>query len=105
KRSHFMVQRSVHADDSPVVRSRCMRLIGACLVLTWSSLWRLFLAFLMISLYVLGMWAGITSEAVTAYAASHQQVQPLQKSPPPRRGNPNYASNISPCPSLTGTPK
>ena len=65
-----MVRTNIHADDSPTVRSRRMRLMGACLALAWSSLWRLFLAFLMISLYVLGIWAGITSQAATAYAAS-----------------------------------
>ena len=100
-----MVQTNAHPDDSFTVRSRCGRLVGACLVLTWSSLWCLFIAFLMMALYVLGMWAGLTSQAVTVSAASHQQIQAWQKSLPVRRATAAYASNISPCPSLTGTPK
>ena len=45
--------------DVPLVRPRSVRLVDVRRFFTWSILWRLFMAFLMCSLYVLGTWSGI----------------------------------------------
>src|SRR5258708_24367103 len=63
--------------DVPVVRPRSVRLVDIRRLFTWSILWRLFMAFLMCSLYVLGAWSGITKPAyaatLTHQAFSHNQ--------------------------------
>jgi RHS repeat-associated protein len=89
--------------DVPVVHPRSVRLVDVRRLFTWSILWRLFIAFLMCSLYVLGAWSTLTSRAPATYAASQQQAQPLS-SKSPRLGT-HAAASISACPALTGTPK
>ncbi len=87
-----------------IVRPRSVRLVDVRRLFTWSILWRLFMAFLMCSLYVLGAWSTLTSRAPVAYAASQHQAQPLS-SKSPRLGTRLAATSISACPALTGTPK
>ncbi len=89
--------------DVLVVRPRNVRLVDVRRLFTWSILWRLFIAFLMCSLYVLGAWSTLISRAPATYAASQQQAQPLA-SKSPRLGT-RAAASISACPALTGTPK
>ncbi len=90
--------------DTLIVRPRSVRLVDVRRLFTWSILWRLFMAFLMCSLYVLGAWSTLTSRAPVAYAASQHQAQPLS-SKSPRLGTRLAATSISACPALTGTPK
>ncbi|MGZ3645050.1 MAG: hypothetical protein ACXVCM_14515 [Ktedonobacteraceae bacterium] len=79
---------------------RCYRAVTLVLSrLTWSRFWRLSLASMMALLYVLGIWSGLLAQAQLAFASSHQTLTSLA----PHRET--YASNISACPSLTGTLK
>lgn len=78
--------------------------------LRFSHLWRMCIIALMLLTYVAGMWAAMVSPAV-AYAATVSRqhasfVASLPNPRAPRRGTQTaaYASSISPCPALTGTP-
>src|SRR5258708_2242455 len=68
---HSMAQSHSSNRDVPVVRPRSVRLVDVRRLFTWSILWRLFMAFLMCSLYVLGSWSGIIKPAYAA-ALTHQ---------------------------------
>ncbi|MGB8343537.1 MAG: RHS repeat-associated core domain-containing protein [Ktedonobacteraceae bacterium] len=75
---------------------------------TWSTLWRLVMSFLMMTTFVVGMWAGIASQAAVAYAMSQQEAQFFHHTPPvsaaPRRASRVHPASIAACPALTGTP-
>lgn len=96
------------AENIPYhMRPRFHHLAARRLHLSFSHLWRVFIVALMLLTYVAGLWAGMISPAV-AYAATfkHQQSAVVQSSPKaPQRGTRPASSSISPCPSLTGTPK
>ena len=59
-----------HADSHPpVVRPGQFRRPRIRIHFTFAHLWRLFIASLMVSLYVIGTWSGLLAQA-HAYAAS-----------------------------------
>src|SRR5258708_24355667 len=101
---HFVAYSHSSHRDTLIVRPRSVRLVDVRRLFTWSLLWRLFMAFLMCSLYVLGAWSTLTSRAPAAYAASQRQAQ-LLTSKSPRLGTSLAATSISACPALTGTPQ
>ena len=75
--------------------------------LTAGRLWRLLMAFLMTTTFVIGAWSFMVPQALAAQTASRGSITPLSTLHPastaPRR---NLIANttVSACPALTGTP-